>query len=346
LKKPDRIPKSTALTMSDLAKIAGLDKSTVSRALEDNPVIAAKTRARVQALAREHNYAINPVARSLRSRKTQTVAVVIPLLHEKDQPLSDPFFMMILSHLADAISHRGYDLLLSKVPTHVDGWLERAVQERRADAVIVIGQSLEHEMINTAATAGLPVVAWGQAMPGQRYATVGSDNHTGGMLATGHLLQNGRRRLAFMGNPDLPEVAGRLAGFRAAHDLAKIAYDPDLIINTPFSREEARRVSRKLATSGQTFDGVVCASDIIAAALIRALKESGRDVPGDVAVTGFDDAPHAAYNAPPITTIRQNVELGAQQLVDFALAAARGESPQSVAMPVRLIVRGSSASPA
>lgn len=336
--------RTNLLTMSDLAAIAGLSTSTVSRALENNPLIALATRERVQALAREHNYSVNTVARSLRSRKTGAVAVVVPLVHDADQPLSDPFFTAMLGHLADALSTRGYDLLLSKVPVHADDWVSRPIRNRRADAVIVIGQSFEHEAIDAAARDGIPVVAWGAMLPGQHYATVGSDNREGGRLAAAHLLENGRRRLAFLGNHELPEVSHRFDGFLAAHQQYGVEHDPALVLPAHFGRDDAQRASRALVEAGARFDGVVAASDIIAAAMIRALGEKGLNVPHDVGVVGFDDAPLAAYNAPPLTTIRQRVEEGANLLVNLALAAAAGEVGETVQLPVDLIVRGSSVS--
>lgn len=335
-------PRNTVLTMSDLAAIAGLSTSTVSRALDNNPLIALATRERVQALAREYNYSINPVARSLRSRKTGTIAVVVPLVHEADQPLSDPFFMAMLSHLADALSAHRYDLLLSKVPVHADDWVSRTIRNRRADAVIVIGQSLEHDAIDAAACEGVPVVAWGAMLPGQHYATVGSDNREGGRLAAAHLLETGRKRLAFLGNPDLPEVSHRLDGFLIAHRKHGMEHDPSLVIPAHFGRDDAQRASRALIQTGLRFDGVVAASDIIAAAMVRALGETGLSVPGDVGVVGFDDVPLATYSAPPLTTVRQHLEHGANLLVSLALAAAVGQVGKAVQMPVELIVRGSS----
>ena len=216
------------LTMKDMAALAGVSESTVSRALADHPSIAAKTRARIQALSAEHGYTINPVARSLRSRLTRTLAVVIPLFHDEARHLSDPFFSLILGHLADAATSRGYDMLLSKVVTRDQVWVARAVDTRRADAVIVIGQSLAHEAIDAAARRRAPVVAWGAKVDGAAYVTVGSDNRMGGDLATSHLLDTVRRRLAFLGNRQLLEIARRFDGFVAAHERRGLAWDPGL----------------------------------------------------------------------------------------------------------------------
>jgi DNA-binding LacI/PurR family transcriptional regulator len=330
------------LTMKDMAALAGVSESTVSRALADHPSIAAKTRARIQALSAQHGYTINPVARSLRSRQTRTLAVVIPLFHDQAQHLSDPFFSLILGHLADAAASRGYDMLLSKVVNRDQTWVGRAVETRRADAVIVIGQSLGHEAIAAAARQGVPVVAWGAKIEDGAYATVGSDNRMGGDLAASHLLDDGRRRLAFLGDRRLPEPAQRFEGFTQAHKRRGLAWDPALVVDARFEPGEARRDLLPLVRGASQLDGVVAASDLIAISMIQILNEAGRRTPKDVGVVGFDDTAVAAHTTPPLTTIRQDVRRGSELLVDLALKLAAGEAVQAVELPVELVVRGSS----
>jgi len=331
------------LTMKDMATLAGVSESTVSRALADHPSIAAKTRARIQALSTEYGYTINPVARSLRSRQTRTLAVVIPLFHDQAQHLSDPFFSLILGHLADAAAARGYEMLLSKVVDRDQAWVSRAIDTRRADAVIVIGQSVAHETIDVAARQGAPVVAWGAKVAGAAYVTVGSDNRMGGDLAASHLLDNGRRRLAFLGDRGLLEISQRFEGFVAAHQRRGLAWDPTLVIDTRFEPQEARCDTLPLVRGAPRLDGVVAASDLIAISMIQVLGEAGRRTPEDVGVVGFDDTPVAAHTNPPLTTIRQDIHAGAEALVERALRLIAGESATSLEMPVELIVRGSSA---
>ena len=332
----------TPLTMKDMAALAGVSESTISRALADHPSIAGKTRARIKALSIQHGYFVNPVARSLRSRQTRTIAVVIPLFHEAAQHMSDPFFSLILGHLADGASSRGYDLLLSKVLDHDQEWVSRAVDQRRADAVIVVGQSLAHEMIEAAAQRGAPVVAWGAKTEGQSYVTVGSNNRMGGDLATAHLLQTGRRRLAFLGDRRLPEVAQRFEGFVEAHRRYGLTWDEDLVIESHFEPEQAYRDTQALVRRARDIDGVVAVSDLIAVSMIRVLAEEGRSTPGDVGVVGFDDTPMAAHTNPSLTTIRQDVQHGADLLVELALKLASGVPATAVELPVELIIRGSS----
>ncbi len=336
------IPARPPLTMKDMAALAAVSESTVSRALADHPSIAVKTRARIQALAQRHGYTVNPVARSLRSRHTGTIAVVIPLFHDEAQHLSDPFFSLILGHLADAVAARGFDMLLSKVFDRDQPWVGRAVDTRRADAVIVIGQSLAHDAIDAAARRGTPVVAWGAKMDLAAYATVGSDNRMGGDMAASHLLDEGRRRLAFLGDRRLLEISQRFEGFVEAHRRRGLVWEPDLVVDARFDPEEAYQDIQALAAADTGIDGVVAASDLIAIAMIRVLAESGRQAPRDVGVVGFDDTPVAAHTNPPLTTIRQDVKRGAELLVESALRLAAGDAATSVQLPLELVVRGSS----
>ena len=124
----------------ELAKIAGVHVSTVSRALDDNPRVSAKTKARIRALAEEHGFRLNQTASFFRRRRTGAVGVVFPLGHEVQQSLSDPFFMGLLGPLADALAEQRYDLLLSRVVPGDESWLENMVRSGRVDGIILIGQ--------------------------------------------------------------------------------------------------------------------------------------------------------------------------------------------------------------
>lgn len=332
---------SDAPQMADLAKLAGVSKSTVSRALADSPLIGERTRKRIQALAREAGYEVNPLARSLRSQQSRVIAVAIPLVHERDQHLSDPFMMTMLALLADALGNRGYNMLLSKVSAHEDGWVRRLQQPGQADGVILIGQSFEHAAINEAARAGLALVAWGTQLKGQRYASVGTDNRLGGRIATEYLIAHGRRRIAFLGDERLPEVAHRFEGYRAVLREHGVRRDPALHVRSPFAAQDAYEAARHLAGQGAEFDAVVAASDVIAMNAIRALNESGRRVPQDVSVVGFDDILLAQYAQPALTTVRQEMMRGAAALVDTVIAAINGQPTASLALEPTLVVRES-----
>lgn len=327
--------------MSDLARLAGVSGSTVSRALAGSPTVAAATRTRIQDLAREIGYSVNPVARSLRSGSTGTIGIVVPLLHAASQPLDDPFFSTMLGRLAQALTARGFELLLSKVHTGGPGWVDRLVRERRADAVILLGQSNAHAAIDEAARAGAPIVAWGQAEGGDAYPIVGSDNRAGGELAARHLIARGCRRIAFLGDTALPEIRARFDGFARAHAATGYGVAPDAVISAGFTAADAHAAAHRLFDRAIAFDGVVAGSDLIAAACVRAALEAGVGVPDNLAVVGFDDVPLAALVHPPLTTVAQDFAAAASALVDAAVRRAAGDIVQSVVLPVHLIVRAS-----
>jgi DNA-binding LacI/PurR family transcriptional regulator len=190
-------------------------------------------------------------------------------------------------------------------------------------------------------------VVWGEAGTGGACPTVGSDNVEGGRLAAAHLLAGGRRRLAFLGNPALPEIGARLAGFQAAHAAAGVAPVPGHVVEVGFTAADAHAGAAALFARDRAVDGIVASSDLIAAAAVRAALETGRQVPADVAVIGFDDAPIAALVHPALTTVAQDVGRAAEALVDMAIARAAGAAaagpdvPADVRLGVRLVVRQS-----
>jgi DNA-binding LacI/PurR family transcriptional regulator len=344
-KPPPALARKGVMTMSDMARLAGVSESTVSRSLADSPLIAEETRRRIQELARATGYTVNSAASSLRTKQPKVIAVIVPLVHEKTQHLSDPFMTTMVSYLADALAERGYDLLLSKVAVHQDGWVEQLIRTRRASGAIFIGQSLEHYAIEQAARAGFPLVVWGARLEQQSYATIGSDNRQGGYLAARHLLELGRRQIAFLGPPQtVPEIAQRYEGFVRAHVEAGLSAADCIRVNCGFTPAAAYEATTELLTHRPVIDAVAAASDVIAMSAIRGLSEAGRRVPGDVSVVGFDDVIMAAFTTPPLTTIRQDLARGALLLVDGVISVAGGGVAASVEMPPELVIRGSSRS--
>ena len=328
--------------ITDLAKLAGVSPGTVSRALADSQLISKKTRERIQAIAREHDFRPNVMARNLRIKRTGAIGVLIPLGHETGQHISDPFFMTLLGQLADALTERGYDLLLSRVIPADPHWLSRVAESGRVDGVILIGQSDQSSVIDRLAERYLPMVAWGANLPGQVHCSVGSDNRRGGELATGHLIERGCRNFAFFGDPIAPEIAERLEGCRAA--LAEAGMGGALtVLPAHLTAETAHPTISKWLDETKTIpDGIIAASDVIAMSALRALSEHGVSVPGDVRVVGYDDLALANQTVPPLSTIRQDLPAGAAHLVDLLFRRIDGEKTESVVLEPTLVVRQSS----
>lgn len=326
-------------TLADIARLAGVSVATVSRSLAGSALIKADTRERIVALAEERGFQINQAARNFRLRKTCAIGMVLPLGHETHQHLSDPFFMSLVGPIADTLATRGHDLLLSRVIPQTDRWLDMIVNSGRMDGVIIIGQSNQLDTIERVAARYKPLVVWGAEVCGYRQITVGSDNVAGGRLAAEHLLQHGRSKLAFFGNPDVPEFAARYQGFRQA--IAAHSASPGVLVSVHQTPETSYAAIAGFLRGNPQIDGVVSASDVIALSALRAFGESGRRVPQDVAVIGYDDLMIAGHSNPPLTTVRQDVERGAALLVDLLFQRMQGEDAASVFMRPELVLRAS-----
>lgn len=328
--------------IAELALIAGVSAGTVSRALSGAGLISAKTRERIQALAREHDFRPSIMARNLRIQRTGAIGVVIPLGHETGQHISDPFFMTMLGLLADALTERGYDLMLSRVVPTEAGWLDRIVDTGRVDGVIVIGQSDQSAALDAVAARYRPLVVWGGHVDGQVYCSVGSDNRRGGELATAHLVERGCRRIAFFGDPRAIEIAQRLDGCRAAMAAAGLGEQLTILPAHLVAETAHPAISAFLSKPGGRPDGIVAASDVVAMSALGVLAEHRIAVPAEVRVVGFDDLPVAQCTVPRLSTVRQDLTRGAGLMIDALLARLAGEDAPSVVMQPELVVRLSS----
>jgi DNA-binding LacI/PurR family transcriptional regulator len=248
----------------------------------------------------------------------------------------------MLGSLADALTDRGFDMLVSRVDADRLELTSQAWDTGTAMGVILIGQWHSHEQINQMAERGVPLVVWGAQIPVQRYCSVGGDNATGGSLATQHLLERGCQRIVFMGDPELPEVAQRLRGHRQALAEAGLAAVPALELHTPFDASQARADLTRLIESCTDFDAVFACSDVLAMAVVQVLRAHGKDVPRDVAVVGYDDIEWASHAYPPLTTVRQPVAIAGVEIVNALLDIVAGEVVPPRTLAVELVVRRSS----
>jgi len=328
--------------MADIARLAGVSASTVSRALAGSALVATKKREEIVRLARERGYVVNSTARNLRLQRTQALSVVIPLGHETGQPLTDPFFMEMLGHLADIITQRGYGMFLQKIVPPMDDWLPRLIGSHKSDGIIVIGQSTEHAALQAAAAHYKPLVVWGGHLAHQAYCTVGTDNVGGALAAVEHLIQTGRRRIVFLGDPSVPEIGLRYEGYKLAHERAARLRPLPHIVPAHLTTDTAYEAMRAFIGAAGDFDAVFGATDVIAMSALRALSAAGLAVPRDIAVVGFDDIALASHANPPLTTVRQDLQRGARTLVDLLFRRMEGEETPSATMPAELVIRESS----
>ncbi len=330
------------LQMADIARLAGVSTSTVSRALSKSPLIGEETRQRIEALAKSLNYSINVGAQNLRLKQNKTVAVVVPFDSASHQHLSDPFFLGIIGSIADALTERGYDMLLTRVSAEELDAAAQIYDTGRAIGVILIGQWRHHDQLNQMAARKVPIAVWGAQIPQQLYVTVGSDNVEGGRLACAHLAQSGRRRIAFFGDTQLPEVAHRFQGYCRALKEAGISFDEQLVLPASFTEEGGRWAVESLLNRKTAFDAVFACSDLLAMTAINLFRQAGLSIPGDVAVVGYDDIALARYFHPPLSTVQQPIAAAGEALVSAVLALAEQRPAHPHLLETSLVVRQSS----
>lgn len=328
--------------MSDIAKLAGVSTATVSRALNGSEAIRPETRERIMALAQAHQYTVHAGAKNLRSGENRTLGLVIPYRASLRMQVTDPFFLSMLGHLADAMTEAQYDLLLSRVNAdHLDE-CAALYDSGRVAGMVVVGQWDHHDQLNALAKRHVPVVVWGAHLPDQLYCSVGSDNARGGFEATEHLIQQGRKRIAFMGDYASGEAKFRYDGYCKALQKYGIAVDPSRVIPSPFTPLEAQQAMHRFCDQHQPIDALFAASDLIAINAMGVLNARGFKVPEDVAVVGYDDVDAARHSFPPLSTIHQPLDIAARALLQSLQEVMQGRQPASRQLSSPLVIRASS----
>lgn len=334
-------PKSQRrVQMTDIARMAGVSASTVSRALSGSALIPEATRTRISELARSLNYQVNVGAANLRKRDVQTIGVAF--LGDSLQMISDPFLLSILGSVADALDERGMSLLLTRMHEEKRHLMAGLVHSGQVGGLIVIGQLTWHPFLNELARQGLPMVVWGANLADALYPQVGGDNAMGGYLATRHLIGRGCRRIAFFGDTTHPEAGLRFSGYARALAEAGIPLDPKLQQSFLFGDLRIREVIDGWLDQQLSFDGIFASSDVTAISIIGALNERGVQVPQQVRVVGYDDIALAEHVHPPLTTVRQPTLEAGRALVELLFEAMAGQPRRTVTLPTRLIERDSS----
>ncbi|KAF1692886.1 LacI family DNA-binding transcriptional regulator [Pseudoxanthomonas koreensis] len=333
-------------TSLDIAHLAGVSQPTVSRALRGSPSVNPETRERILAIARELNYKVDKNASNLRAQQSGTLALLFFEDPTPDDSLINPFFHSMLGSITRACALRGYDLLVSFQQLS-NNWHADFEDSHKADGIILLGYGdyLEAESkLQRLVAQGTHFVRWGAALPGEPGVSIGCDNFQGGHDITAHLLQRGRRRIAFLGHASdhYPEFFERWRGYAAALQEAGLAADPALQLDAITTEQSGCAAAEALLASGARFDAVFAASDLIALGAMKALREHGLRVPEDVAVAGFDDIAMASFVQPGLSTVQQDTKQAGEVLVDSLIRLIQGETVESRTLPVKLVLRGSS----
>lgn len=333
--------KKSVRTIADIARLAGVSKSTVSRALNDSSLIGEETKARIRAIARQHNFQINAPARQLSMRQSRTIAFVTHAYH-KDFSVADLFGLEILGGISSGLAAHEYDLLVIHVDPQDTKWAHRYLDTGRVDGFILMTSSRKQEHVKALMGLDAPFIIWGVPQPGQKYCSVTGDNFHGGKLATEYLIRSGRQRIGFIGGPAYElEVQHRLGGYQVALQEANRDINTALIEYGDFSNTSGAEAIKRLLEKTPELDAVFINSDLMAIAAMDEIRETGRRVPQDIAVVGYDDLSIAEHSNPPLTTIRQNIPLAGKLLAQNLIQYLQTGVATNVSIPVELIVRKS-----
>ena len=332
-------------TSFDIAALAGVSQPTVSRALSGNPSVSAATRERVLAAAKQLHYKVDKNASGLRRQHAQTLALLFFEEQAADGALINPFYLSMLGPMVRKCAMLGYDLLISFQQLSSD-WHVDYEDSRKADGIVLLGYGdyLEYQpLLERLVERGTHFVRWGSAGEVQIGATVSSDNEQGGFDATQHLLQGGRRSIAFIGTaePGYPEFLDRWRGYCRALRASGMEPDDKLRADADPSEESGQAAVAALLERKVDFDSIFAASDVTAIGAMHALQRLGRAIPSDVAVVGFDDIPAASLSSPPLSTVRQDPKAAGEALIEALIEAIEAGSAKSRLLPVRLTVRES-----
>ncbi|GHJ15064.1 MULTISPECIES: LacI family DNA-binding transcriptional regulator [unclassified Micromonospora] len=327
-------------TLEAVARRAGVSRATVSRVVNGSTTVAESIQQAVRLAVEELGYVPNLAARSLVTQRTDSVALVMPEAATRVFS-DDQVFPGIIRGAAQELeaADKQLVLMLAGSPAGHER-VERYTTGRHVDGVLFASLHGEDPLPGRLARLGIPVVCSGRPLDGADVPYVDVDHEGGVTRAVEHLIATGRRRIATIAGPqDMVAGIERLIGYRAALTAAGL---PELVAYGDFTRESGTAAMRALLAADPELDAVFAASDLMAHAALRALREAGRRVPEDVAVIGFDDIETAAYTEPPLTTVRQPiVELGRAMTRQLLRIAAGEHVEQALMLPTELILRDS-----
>jgi len=324
-------------TIEEVAAAAGVGRGTVSRVINGSPQVSPRARAAVERAIDNLGYTPNRAARSLVTHRTDSVALVVSESGERF--FAEPFFGRIVQAVSSALSSARLQLLLTIAQSPQERLrLEHYLTRQHVDGAMLLSLHGSDPLPAHLEERGVPTVRVGRPMTPEFSFCVDADNMGGARQAAEHLLARGRRRIAAIAGPqDMAAGVARLAGFR------QVVGDAGLVEFGDFSEDSGAAAMRRLLALRPDLDAVFAASDPMAAGAMRVLKESGRRIPDDVAVVGFDDSAIARHTGPPLTSVHQPVEDMGRELVRLLLARIHGDElpVAEVVLRTRLVVRDS-----
>ena len=330
-------------TLEQVAARAGVGRGTASRVINGSAHVSDRSRQAVLAAIEELGYIPNQAARSLVRRRTDAVTLVIS--ESEERIFGEPYFVGAIRGISAAVAESQRQLVLALSQVHdAAGPLDRFLTRQHVDGVLLLSLHGDDPLPHQLLARGVPLVLGGRPVGDERVSFVDVDNEGGAVIGVTHLLDSGRRTVATITGPlDMGAGQDRLSGYRAALRERGIAPDETLVAVGDFSQGSGQVAMAELIERRPDIDGLFAANDLMAAGALQVLRETGRAVPDDVAVVGFDDAPLAQFTDPALTTVHQSPEQMGREMVAMLIRLIEGEQPlgSSSVLDTHLVVRAS-----
>jgi DNA-binding LacI/PurR family transcriptional regulator len=328
-------------TLETVATLAGVSRATVSRVINDDPRVSPAARTAVEAAIDRVGYVPNRAARSLVTRRTGSIALVVR--ESIDFGFADPYLSSVVIAASQSLVGTGIQLAVMMAQNDAEhAELARYVRGGHVDGVVLVSVHDQDPLPVQLVRAGVPVVIGGRpAVEIPEVAYVDVDNVGGGAAVARHFLAGGRRHPGMIVGPvDMTPSTDRLHGFRSV--LREAGAAPPVVAYGSFTRASGEEAARRLLELDPDLDAIFAANDLMAIGALRVVKDSGRSVPGDVAVVGFDDIELCLHTEPPLSTVHQAIAEQARAMVELLLALVDGKQVQGPhVIPTRLVLRGS-----
>ena len=329
-------------SIKDIARLAKVSHSTVSRALHHSPLVNPETGDKIRRIAEETGYRRSAVARSLVTRRTDTVGVVVT-------HIADPFAAEVVGGIEDAALERGFSVILANSGGDPDQEVRavESLEERRVDGIVVTSSRVGALYVPMLARMKVPIVLLNNQHPGDFVHSVMIDNVEASIAVTRHLIEAGHRRIAYIGDRNGHQSdTERFEGYLTALANADLMFDAGLVAQGDGKPTGAPAAVERVMAQPQPPTAIFCYNDMTALGVMREVRARGLKIPDDISVVGFDDIPFAEYVDPPLTTIRQPMhEMGRLAMRTLFGLLAGSDSTQNIKVPGELIVRRSTAAP-
>lgn len=329
------------MTLENIAKLAGVSKTTVSRVINNKPDVNPETKKQILEIIDKYDFQPNAFAKAISSKKSNNIGLIIP--HEADYIFSNPFYVEVFRGVSTEINRRGYYLLICY--PHDNNYLDIYKQKRVDGFILMSPGSLHKNIVKSLFELNAPLISTARLPDEPKLAYIDVDNYYGSTLVMDYLLSLGHHKIAFFGKPNLTSSQDRLLGYQDCLAKNQIPYDEALVkVCNSSSIKCGGDTMNDLLEHTSDLTAVFCSNDLIAIGAMNAIREHGLRIPEDISVVGFDDVPLSRYITPSLTSVKQPAyEKGvkaAEALINFL---ENDIDPKSYNLNLELVKRKSTA---